>query len=83
MSKNLYMVVVGSDTQMGYVKASSTAGAKEIAEGKWPRLRKDRYAVHFVCKDFTYESQFDAKGAVQQGLVGFRGGLIDQEPLEG
>lgn len=81
-NKNLYMIVVGTDTTLGFVKASSTAGAKSIAEGRWSQeqLRDYRYAVHFVCRDFTYESQYDAKGAVQRASLGFTGGLTPQEP---
>lgn len=80
-NKSIYMVVVGTDTTLGFVKAPSTAGAKSIAEGRWSRdqLNDYRYAVHYVCKDFTYESQFDAKGAVQRAPLGFRGGLTSQE----
>lgn len=77
MNKNLYMVVVGTDTQLGFVKASSSAGAREIVEKRWPKHQHDdgKFAVHFVCKDFTYESQFDSKDVLPPSHPGFVPGI--------
>lgn len=81
-NKNLYMVVVGGDTTLGYVKSSSTAGARDIVLKQWSKHQHNdgAFAVHFVCRDFTYESQFVNKDATQLSSLGYRGGLTSQKP---